>query len=439
MRTALRDADSPVEVTVLGPDIALGNWLTGVFPGSKLYAHETAADCKAVLGDADKARGRPRKASALSPAERAARSYEKQKQIILTKNSIYKVFFVRTQVALSHEPSVNSLCVEQSNAIDWADVRVQLRQCLDEIQTKKEDNTLVSGALFDESKCGDTSKGLANIELVNGVWLDFDGGALMPDEFERMFRDVRWWMWNSFNNGKDSKTKFRVLFPTQSPMTAVMYHAVWDAIAARIRDFGYYVGTDIAYDKAVKSGRAMPNKSGLDASKRTANSFFYLPCRAGLGLKQTFWRENWADGVPMLEPELWITYAPLEPQQYEVKAAYLNPATPLLERARERLAREQQHRGDDADHADRDAARAAGQVAARDAAIAQWRSAPPGTGNAAFYRLAFRLKSASMNDYEVRATLEQEAAFGQSPAERRAQIPSILASLRRFVPTTRAA
>ena len=106
---------------------------------------------------------------------------------------------------------------------------------------------------------------------------------------------------------------------------------------------------------------------------------------------------------------------------------------------RERIASEQEQHGGDADHADRDAARAAGQVAARDAAIAQWRSAQPGTGNAAFYRLAFRLRATGINDYEVRATLEQEAAFGQSPAERRAQIPSIMVSLRRLISTTRAA
>ncbi len=439
MRTALRDADSTQEVTILVPDIALGNWLTGVFPGSKLFAHETAEKCKTILGDADKARGRPSKASTLTPVERNAKSIEKARRLNVTKNSIYKVFFVTSDIALSHESNVKSLCVEQSNHIDWEDVRVQLRQCLDEIQAKKEGNTLVSGALFDQNKSQDTNKGLANIELVNGVWLDFDGGALMPDEFERMFRDVRWWMWNSFNNGKDSKTKFRVLFPTNSPMTAEMYHAVWDAIAARIRDFGYYVGTDLSYEKAVNSGRAMPNKSGLDATKRTANSFFYLPCRAGLGLKKTFWRENWADGVPMLDPDLWVSYAPLEAQQYEVKPAYMNPATPLLERVRERIASEQQQHGDDAEHADRDAARAAGQIAARDAAIAQWRSTPPCTGNAAFYRLAVRLRATGIDDFKVRATLEQEAAFGHSPAERCAQIPSIMSSLRRLGQNVQAA
>ncbi len=439
MRTALRDADSTQEVTILVPDIALGNWLTGVFPGSKLFAHETPAECKAVLGDADKARGRPRKESILTSYERKLRSIDKADKIRVTKNSIYKVFFVTQEIALSHESSVKSLRVEQSNHVDWEDVRVQLRQCLDEIQTKKEDNTLISGALFDPDKSQDTNKGLANITLVNGVWLDFDGGALMPDEFERIFSDVRWWMWNSFNNGKDGLTKYRVLFPTKSPMTSEMYHGVWDAIAERIREFGYYVGTDIAYDKAIKAGRTKPEKSGLDVSKRTANSFFYLPCRAGLGLKQTFWRENWSKTTPILDPELWVTYSPLEAQQYEVKPAYQNPVAPQLERVRERLAREKQHHGDGADHADREATRAAGQVAARDAAIAQWRSTPSGTGNAAFYSLAFRLKAAGMEDQDIKTKLEQEAAFGHSPAERKAQISSIMSSLGKFEPTKRAA
>ena len=44
MRTALRDADSTAGVTVLVPDIGLANWLTDVFPGSKLYAHEAPAE-----------------------------------------------------------------------------------------------------------------------------------------------------------------------------------------------------------------------------------------------------------------------------------------------------------------------------------------------------------------------------------------------------------
>ncbi len=269
MRTALRDADSAAEVTVLVPDIGLANWLTDVFPGSKLYAHEAPAECREVLGSANKARGRPRKQSTLTPYERNAKSIEKTRRLNVTKNSIYKVFFVTSEIDLSHELSVQSLYVERSTHINWDDVRDQFRQCLDQIQPKKEDNSLVSGALFDLEKDRETTKGLTNIVAVNGLWLDFDGGLLMPNEFARMFSDVKWMLFNSFNNGKNGQTKYRVVFPTKSPMTSEMYHLIWDAVAARIKDFGYYVGTDIAYEKAIKTGRNMPPKSGLDASKRT--------------------------------------------------------------------------------------------------------------------------------------------------------------------------
>jgi len=254
-----------------------------VFPGSTLHAHEAAAECREVLGSATKARGRPQKVSKLTATERSARRFEKNRELIRTKNSIYKVFFVRNDIDLSHELSVQSLNVQRSTHINWDDVRSQFRQCLDQIQPKKEDNSLISGALFDLDKDKETTKGLTNIVAVNGMWLDFDDGLLMPDEFARMFPDIRWMLFNSFNNGKNGQTKYRVVSPTKSPMTQEMYHRIWDAVADRIKDFGYYVGTDLAYEKALKSGRVLPEKSGLDVSKRTANSFFYLPCRAGLG------------------------------------------------------------------------------------------------------------------------------------------------------------
>jgi hypothetical protein len=75
MRTALRDADSSAEVKVLVPDIALGNWLTSVFPGSSLHACDMPAECREVLGDAKKARGRPRNELVLTPVEKNARSH----------------------------------------------------------------------------------------------------------------------------------------------------------------------------------------------------------------------------------------------------------------------------------------------------------------------------------------------------------------------------
>jgi hypothetical protein len=436
MRTALRDADSTAEVTVLVPDIGLGNWLAEVFPGSTLHAHEAAAECREVLGSATKARGRPQKVSKLTATERSARRFEKNRELIRTKNSIYKVFFVRNDIDLSHELSVQSLNVQRSTHINWDDVRSQFRQCLDQIQPKKEDNSLISGALFDLDKDKETTKGLTNIVAVNGMWLDFDDGLLMPDEFARMFPDIRWMLFNSFNNGKNGQTKYRVVSPTKSPMTQEMYHRIWDAVADRIKDFGYYVGTDLAYEKALKSGRVLPEKSGLDVSKRTANSFFYLPCRAGLGKQYTFWRENWGDNIPLLDPEVWLTYAPLEAQEYELKPPHQNARSDKLQVVADKL---NSRTSTNDNHAIEQDTRDAEILTARQNAISDWRSTPPGTGNNAFYRLACKLKVYGMDDNEIRSTLNTEATYGRSPSERRREIPGIMSALRKFTPTKQAA
>ncbi len=429
MRTALRDAGSTAEVKVLVPDIALANWLVDVFPGASLYAHDIGGEFKEVLGNATKARGRPRKAAVLTPTERSARSYLKARDLIQTKNTIYKAFFVRDEVELSHELSVKSHVIERTTHANWDDIKYQLRQCLDQVHVKKPDNTLVSGALYDANKSKDAFKGIDNITLINGVWLDFDWGVLTPQDFSVMFRDAKWFLYNTHGNGEEGLIKYRVVFPTTTPITPDMYHMIWDAMAARIKEFGYYVGSKRAYENAKQTGKVMPPPSGLDISKRTANSFFYIPCRAGLGKKYTFWLENWGDGVPLLDPDLWITYAPLEPQEYEIKPAYENPKDARLQRV---IARLQQPANDPGDATALQAQRQETRERKIQEAIMEWRSTPEHTGNAAFYRLACRLHGLGMSDGEIRATLEREVVYANNVGERRSQIPSIMKSLRRM-------
>ena len=67
-----------------------------------------------------------------------------------------------------------------------------------------------------------------------------------------------------------------------------------------------------------------------------------------------------------------------------------------------------------------------------DAAVAQWRESPahPGEGNPRFFDLALQLRSAGMDHYDIKATLDLEAANGRSPKERKAQIQSIMNTLR---------
>jgi hypothetical protein len=49
-----------------------------------------------------------------------------------------------------------------------------------------------------------------------------------------------------------------------------------------------------------------------------------------------------------------------------------------------------------------------------------------------FFEFALSLRRAGMNLAEIESTLRAEGAFGRTPRERLAQIPSIIASLRRY-------
>jgi hypothetical protein len=63
-----------------------------------------------------------------------------------------------------------------------------------------------------------------------------------------------------------------------------------------------------------------------------------------------------------------------------------------------------------------------------------WRKSKgqPGSGNTMFFNLALSLRRAGMNLQEIEGALRREAQWGRSPKERLAQIPSVIANLRRY-------
>ncbi|MFZ4699117.1 MAG: hypothetical protein ACOYMG_03620, partial [Candidatus Methylumidiphilus sp.] len=419
MRTALRQADSTEQVTALVPDADLAKWLLTVFPGAKLRPIDPPQEAMALLGDARKARGRPTKQGVLTTAQRTERSRDKAKQMLVTKNTIKDALFVTPIISLSHEASIYSQSIIQSNHTDWEELRGQLRELHGQYQPKKEDGTLISGATFDAGRSADTSKGLQNIVGIHGVWLDIDNGELKPDEFRRMFPEVRWLIWNSFNNGKDNKRKYRVLFPTTSPMTPEIYHTIWDTIAERIKSFGYYVGSVSSYEKEKSTGRPLPPFSGLDVSKRTANSFFYVPCRAGLGKNHTFWMENWGDETPVLNPDDWALRIQPVKQEYRAVAVRDGGKTDDLMRLIGAI------KASDTKQDSNEERTAHKVVEAR----RMWRNAFEHTGHDEFWNLALRLKRAGLEHGDIEDILNQEAQYGRSPKDRRAEIKSIMKRL----------
>jgi hypothetical protein len=154
-------------------------------------------------------------------------------------------------------------------------------------------------------------------------------------------------------------------------------------------DAGYSVGK-------AKGGR----RSGLDVSKKSPTSLFYLPCQAKEA-SDSFFHDD--DKRKMLNPMTWIenTVVPF----------------PKVDDARRNAQQIPPKKVD--------------QAAVEEATMI-WRESKqyPGQGNTRFFNFAVSLRSAGMSIDNIELKLRDEATFGRTAEERRAQIPSIMRTLR---------
>ncbi len=260
------------------------------------------------------------------------------------------------------------------------------RRCL----KTKDGNKLISPAIFDPEKCEGSKRAVGNIVFVRGLWLDFEGGDLRPDEFADLFPDTRMAVLNTYSHTAEAP-RFRAVLPTRGIMTPEVYTRIWEQVELKLRDAGYSVGTP-------RKGCTL-RRSGLDKSKKPPTSLFYLPCQARNPGESFFW--DFKDGRAALDPTLWIENGIYVPGSLETKSS---------------VSQRQDREPDQA------------RV---EAAVAKWRTTPKGEGDSAFFRLAVELKKAGMGDGEIEATLSDEARHAHSPGDRRRQIPGIMRSLRR--------
>jgi hypothetical protein len=142
--------------------------------------------------------------------------------------------------------------------------------------------------------------------------------------------------------------------------------------------------------------------SGLDWSKTQPHSLFYLPCQAQNPADSFFMDFGGPRRLP-ITPSTWTenVSVPLQPE-LELMSEWENRQAGINERMVEE-------------------------------ATATWRTSVghPGRGNEMFFDLALGLRRAGRGRQQIEATLRAEAAYGRTPSERLAQIPSIMASLRK--------
>jgi hypothetical protein len=139
--------------------------------------------------------------------------------------------------------------------------------------SSKERNFLFSPAVFDPYRGTGKHRGTGNVVYVQNLWLDFEEGDLEPKELAQLFPQVRMLITNTFRHTAE-KPRFRAIIPTTQPVTPEAYSLLYENIAWKLEDAGYFV------QRNRKRKRQGQSRSGLDWSKRHPTSLFYLPCQA---------------------------------------------------------------------------------------------------------------------------------------------------------------
>ncbi len=411
MRTSLRDPNDTTPKTIIVPDERLALYLAEMLPGATLHKMDSG------ISDQPSKGGRPRvhRDNAEKMSRRRTKEAEKRAELLA------EVFLARkpqessdggcsaSDSAMCRNETPIGLLYRGSVSQDqhfWATIYSNIKSSTPEaylscasaehfaqameaahsrVIESKAVNPLFSPAVFDPDRSQDSNRGRDNILYLQNIVLDFENGDLQPDELSRLFPDLQMIVTNSHGHSAEAP-RFRAIILTSNTMGPAAYEALWDAIAAKLRDSGY-----------VKSPKAKSNlkRSGLDYSKRTAASIFYLPANAAVPGASFFTFYDGEDRRP-LNPEIWLRNMRLEVENEPTAGA------------------------PDTSHVDDPACQAA---------ISKWRQALPGNGNAAFFSLGAELKTLGMNADEIEQTLKREAIFGRSPVDRRDQIPSIMKSL----------
>lgn len=408
MRTSLRDSTETTAKNIIVPDERLARYLADMLPGSQVQKLDTG------IADQVNRGGRPRvhKDNSQKMRQRRAKEAEKRTELLA------EVFVPRKPQDEEGNFSSDSAMCRNETPISvyrgsvsrdqhfWATIYSNVRSTTPEgylscassehfalaLQVahereveSKTANPLFSPAIFDPTLATDSKRGRDNILYLQNVVLDFENGELTPQKLPDLFPDLQLVVMNTSGHSASSP-RFRVVIITSTSIGASAYEALWDQIAAKLRDAGYV--------RNPKAGSTM-KKSGLDHSKRAATSLFYLPAQAAHREESFFKFYNDANRMS-LNPEVWIRNMPIVPERELDVCESTGPDSATLK-----------------------------------AAIAKWRAAPAGEGNEHFYLFALELKRIGMVGEEIEETLMREAAFGRSPAERRNQISSIMVSLGR--------
>jgi hypothetical protein len=340
--------------------------------------------------------GRPRKHASGADRQRAHRSKKRNRQWLdsFCAVSDQSAASFGTVYASIHDTEP-TLHLDGTSLEAFVDL---LKEAHARVVRYKEDNFLISPAHFDPDAPGsETRRGLANIQHVNGLCLDNDGGDLSHADFAKLFPQLRMLVWNTHSSTREYP-RWRCFIPTDRAMSVDEHARLIQQIVMAVRHNGFNFRHQPAEEQ-----NAATKHDGFDRSKFTAASLFYAPCQAASPRDSFF--IDYDDPIR----------APLAVGQWL--------ENDIATQAVHEECEENDGRHEDAGHPGADCNGTEPHVSA---ALNRWRSTGQGHGHHAFFRLASDLRRSGMGRERARHHLRVEARKANSPRDRQREIPQLI-------------
>lgn len=405
LRSSLRNPDSLEHKTIFVPDYFTASRLHSCFPNSTLEMVDFGLDqtvkkagrIRIHASDTDKVKKHRlrRSLQLLEPwfAETGVSLVPTDdcNENTLLKDNIVTIF--RASVFTSKK-SKNTAYWVVTETLEEFEYLLEYRSR--EMVLEKEKNLLFSPALFDPSLAVDTNRGFANVVMTTSIWLDFDGGDLLPDEFAGMFPSLRMTIYNTYSSTKE-KLRYRVYIPANGIISPSEYKDISASILDTVRSNGYVdtIANDCSEQKA----------HGIDMGKLGPASLFYLPCQPKDSNGQ-FFKIYKDDGRVPLNVEEWVyqSVATVDADSSVDLPSFVPDYESMSESRREVRVR---------------------------SAIEKWhiQCCKEGNGNEAFFDLVCGLEYAGCELCEIEQILYEQAKYAIHPNQRLLDIPRIMKRL----------
>lgn len=225
-----------------------------------------------------------------------------------------------------HVPVFASIFSSKPNATIPIDIRdvdgfmAMLKQTSQTAISDKRYNSLLSTTEFDSDLSDNTNRGLENITRIWGIWLDIDGGDMPRTQIPKLFADIKMAVFNSYSMGN-----YRIFIPTTQIMSIGEYQRMMQIILEKVQSTApddellearatnrrprNYVSEAKARQQSQRGQVANP-VHGIDLSKLTPSSIFYMPSQCGDDPDASFFDKYMGDDRHVLDHNEWLsTYA----------------------------------------------------------------------------------------------------------------------------------